>query len=224
MRDLTEALNKRIIKKSMLEAFGFKKNGGTYEYREFIADGKFEVYIYISDDKNCSKVVDVENEFEYALVDVEDAVGEFVGNIRAEYDRVMHNFFEKCTRKDVFKTKQSKMLIEYIGSKYGDELEFLWEKFDDNAVWRNKENNKWYATLFTILPDRIGIEKDGVAEVTNVMYKKGCVEEIINNKTVFPAYHMNKQSWITIKLDDEVDMNYVFELIDNSYKLSCEKK
>ena len=25
MRDLTEALNKRIIKKSMLEAFGFKK-------------------------------------------------------------------------------------------------------------------------------------------------------------------------------------------------------
>ena len=34
---------------------------------------------------------------------------------------------------------------------------------------------------------------------------------------------MNKNSWITIKLDDSVPNKKIFELIDNSYNLSLEK-
>lgn len=34
---------------------------------------------------------------------------------------------------------------------------------------------------------------------------------------------MNKNSWITIKLDDSVEIERIFELIDNSYNLSLEK-
>ena len=33
---------------------------------------------------------------------------------------------------------------------------------------------------------------------------------------------MNKKSWITIILDDSVDINYIYELIDNSFDLSVE--
>ena len=34
---------------------------------------------------------------------------------------------------------------------------------------------------------------------------------------------MNKNSWITIKLDDSIAIERIFELIDNSYNLSLEK-
>ena len=34
---------------------------------------------------------------------------------------------------------------------------------------------------------------------------------------------MNKNSWITIKLDDSVETERILELVNNSYKLSLEK-
>lgn len=45
--------------------------------------------------------------------------------------------------------QQSQELIDYVRQTYGDELEFLWKKFDDNAVWRRKDTKKWYAALLT---------------------------------------------------------------------------
>ncbi len=34
---------------------------------------------------------------------------------------------------------------------------------------------------------------------------------------------MNKDNWITIKLDNSVKTEIIFELLDNSYNLSLEK-
>ena len=34
---------------------------------------------------------------------------------------------------------------------------------------------------------------------------------------------MNKNSWITIRLDGSMDNKEIFKLIDNSYQLSLEK-
>ncbi|MBR3153114.1 MAG: MmcQ/YjbR family DNA-binding protein, partial [Clostridia bacterium] len=47
---------------------------------------------------------------------------------------------------------------------------------------------------------------------------------IIDNKKIFPGYHMNKKSWITIKLDNSVETEEIIHLIDNSYELSLGKK
>ena len=35
---------------------------------------------------------------------------------------------------------------------------------------------------------------------------------------------MNKDSWITIKLDGSVKTEEIFQLIDNSYNISLEKR
>ncbi|MBR2704102.1 MAG: MmcQ/YjbR family DNA-binding protein [Clostridia bacterium] len=223
MRDLNNNLKKSIINYNKLSNFGFSEEKGVYLYKELILEGEFEVQIFIENDKKYSKVIDIESNEEYALVDIEDAVGEFIGTVRYEYDKVINRFIEECTKKEIFKAKQSKELIKYIKEKYGDELEFLWEKFDDNGIWRCKKNNKWYATLFTVSGDKLGINSSKIIEVSNVMYEKDKVQEIIDNKTIFPAYHMNKRSWITIKLDDEINMETVYELIDNSYEI-CNNK
>ena len=46
---------------------------------------------------NNSKVIDLESNEEYALVDIEDAVGEFIGTVRSEYDKVINRFIKECT-------------------------------------------------------------------------------------------------------------------------------
>ena len=224
MRDLELLLKKKSIDYKKLKKFGFVKQNNLFVYKEQILDDEFEVQIYIDKTKKFSRVIDIENEDEYALVDVDDAVGEFVGNVRSEYDRVLNKFLEECTHKEIFKTRQAKLLIEYIREKYGDELEFLWEKFDDNAIWRNKNSKKWYATLFTVTANKLGLKDNELIEVSNVMFQKDNVDNVIDNKTIFQAYHMNKRSWITIKLDDDTNMDMVYELVDNSYELSSGKK
>ena len=62
-------------------------------------------------------------------------------------------------------------------------------------------------------------------------------EEYINVKTepdysdflrnsfnyIIPAYHMNKEHWNTIIISKEVDESLVYELIEQSYKLTKNK-
>ena len=69
----------------------------------------------------------------------------------------------------------------------------------------------------TVKKDRLGFKTDETVEVMNLTAPKEKVPQIIDNKTFFPAYHMNKQSWFTILLENVDDYGQVFDLIDNSY-------
>ena len=175
------------------------------------------------DSKMTSKLVDMENDDEYILVDIQDSVGEFVGNVRENYENELKKIIAECTEKDVFKNNQTKDVIKYVKEKYEDDLEFLWEKFDDNAIIRNKINNKWYVLILTVSERKLGIDSDNVIEIIDLRYQKDTIKSFVDNKKIFLGYHMNKNSWITIKLDNSVENEEIFELIDNSYHLSLNK-
>lgn len=40
-----------------------------------------------------------------------------------------------------------------------------------------------------------------------------------NHADIIPGYHMNKKHWNTVRIDNELDDEMVFELIDHSYDL-----
>ena len=75
-----------------------------------------------------------------------------------------------------------------------------------------------------ISKQKLGIESEKIAEVIDIRCKKDEVENIVDNKKIFPGYHMNKKSWITIKLDNSIKTDKIEELIDNSYNLSLDGK
>ena len=111
----------------------------------------------------------------------------------------------------------SDILLDYIKEKYSDEPEYLWEKFPDNAVFRNKNNQKWYAAILTVQRGKVGLEGDGKCEVIDL---KGPLEKLaalIDNKNFLPGYHMNKKHWYTIRLDGSVNLDEIFKHIDSSY-------
>ena len=224
MRNLKERLKNRTIDYEKLIKYGFVNDKDVYTYKTNIYHNQFELNIFFSEEKQYSKLIDIENKEEYALVDIEDSSGEFIGKLKEEYECIIEDIITNCTNKEIFKSIQAINIINYIKKKYNDELEFLWEKFDDNAIWRNKQNNKWYALLLTVSKNKLGIESGDIIEIIDLRYQKEKIEEIIDNKNIFPGYHMNKKSWITIKLDNSVDIKQIYKLIDNSYKISIGNK
>ncbi len=217
-------LRNRVINNNDLIKYGFEKQEEKFSYSKKIYNNQFEIIMELKNNKMTSKLIDLMNEEEYVLVDVQESVGEFVGKVRQEYEGEIQKIIEKCSSKEVFKNKQSKEIIEYIKQKYNDELEFLWEKFDDVAIWRNKQNEKWYGLIMKISEQKLGIESEKIAEVIDIRYQKDEVQNVVDNKKIFPGYHMNKKSWITIKLDNSIKTDKIKELIDNSYNISLKKK
>ena len=223
MRKLESDLKNRKVDINKLLNYGFIKEKNQYIFKDRMFNDQFEVIVWIIDDVMYSKVIDIENYDEYILVYIQNFNGEFVGKVRKEYENKLIDIIEKCTISEIYKNKQSKEIIEYINNKYNDKLEFLWEKFDDNAIWRNKENNKWYGALLKVSGKKLGIDSDEIVEIIDLRYQKENIINIIDNKKVFKGYHMNKNNWITIILDDSMKIKDILDLIDNSYKLSLKK-
>ena len=221
MRDLTKSFLNKTIDYQKLLKYGFLKINNYYVYENNIYDNHFKVVVEISKDIKRSKVVDLVTNQEYILVDIKDADGSFVYKVREEYQNILNDIIKNCSVPNVFKSVQAKKVIKYVNEKYNDDLEYLWEKFPNNAIFRNKNNNKWYVLLLVLPESKLKLESDKIIDVLNLRYDKN--ENIINNQNIFEGYHMNKKNWITIKLDGSVNLNKIYKLIDNSYNISLKK-
>ncbi len=224
MRNLNKELMTRKIAYDSLLPYGFNMNDGNYTYEKNILDDTFKVIININGDNITSKLIDLSLDDEYLMVDIEDAVGEYIGKIKTIYNDIINNVIENCTIIDIFKGMQTKEIIDYIKEKYHDEMEYLWTKFPDNAICRNKINQKWYGIIMTVAENKLGLSGKNKIEIIDLRYQKDKINNIIDNKKIFAGYHMNKQSWITIKLDNSVSTDELCKLIDNSFTLSIDNK
>ena len=90
MRNLEFRFNKLSIDYKKLEEYGFTKKENSYIYETTIENNEFKVIISISDTRKYSKLIETEVDSEYALVDVESATGDFVGNLRNQYENVIN--------------------------------------------------------------------------------------------------------------------------------------
>lgn len=243
MKDLNKLfLKSRTVDFDRLNKFGFKKVKENYIFEKRIQSGDFSIIIEVTKNEVISKVIDNFDASEYALVDVEDSSGKFVGKIKEEYEKVLNEFVEKCTLLDSFKSSSSKKIISYVKEKYEDDLEFLWEDYD-GAVFRNKDNKKWYGVMMKIkeksfvtstmkrmkqdgivsnhpLLNKKDFSDDKYIEVIDLHVDKSLSKELIDYETIFPGFHMNKDSWITIILDKDVKLKEVYKLLDDSYQMT----
>ena len=212
--------NKKLNKEKLV-SFGFEEHNGSYYYYTDLLDGQMRMNITVLYDGNVStEVIDNNSGEEYILHNIADATGAFVGQVKAEYDAVLEEISSKCFETDVFKSEQAKRLIQYVREKYGDELEFLWMKFSDNAIWRRKDTNKWYAALLIVSKRKLGIDSDKTVEILDLRIKPEKLDELLDNKKYFAGYHMNKKHWYTICLDDSVSFEEICERVAISYTLA----
>lgn len=223
MRNLENYFKDRKINYNRLIEYGFILKEDNYYYEKIINDGVFKIVIEINKQQKIAKVIDLLNDQEYNLVDVKGATGNFVGKIKEIYEALINDIIDKCSDVDVFKSKQTIAIINYVKAKYDNDLEFLWKKSPKNAIWRNQNNRKWYGAVLVISKNKLKIESNEMVEILDLRYQKNDIKNIIDNYKIFPGYHMNKDNWITIILDGRVELEEIYQLIDNSYQLSLHK-
>ena len=178
MRNLEDYLKIRTINYKSLIKYGFKKDDKGYLFEKDILDGSFCVLIRVSENEKYSKVIEKDLEEEYVLVDVEEAVGEFVGKVRFEYEKVLKDMIEKCTKLELFKEKQTKEIIQAVYDTWSDNLEFLWDKFESTAIVRNENTEKWYGLFMRIKADRLGIDSEKAICIGNG-YDDICMTDVV---------------------------------------------
>lgn len=211
--------NKRYNTKKLAE-YGFKSSKKGYLYETELLDGQFVLNVNIDNDGNLSTETIEKDTGDLYTLHLTYSEGSFVGQIRDEYNSVLKDIAENCYEMEIFKYEYSYKVIDYIKAKYNDDVEYLWEKFPDNAIARRKDNKKWYLAILTVGKDKLGFDSKENVEVIDLRAKPEEIQSMIKDSSIYPGYHMNKKHWISIILDGSVDLEEIYKRIDESYVLA----
>ena len=126
-------------------------------------------------------------------------------------------------REEIFRSEETLRTIRHIRASWGCEPEFLWEKFPDYAVFRRQDNAKWYAVILTVQAGKLGLADEGRTEILDIRADAETMARALDFDHYFPGYHMNKRTWLTVRLDGNVPFGEIAPLIARSYELAGKK-
>lgn len=81
----------------------------------------------------------------------------------------------------------------------------------ESVTIKHKKNNKWFALIMNV-KGKLYLNVKTNPDYSDIL--RSTYEYII------PAYHMNKEHWNTIIIDEKVDKRIVEELVKQSYELT----
>ena len=202
-------------------AYGFVENGEVWTDSCQILQGGFVMIVSITADNVSFQVFDQETGDLYPQVHMQSMTGSFVGSVREACLEILYQIRKACFDVQDFICPQTKRIMAQVQEKYGDQLEYLWEKSPDTAVLRHEGNQKWYAVLMRIPWDKLEKGREGLVEAVNIKHDQ--VADLLSQKGIYPAFHMNKRYWISVAFDDTLSDSAVLELIEKSWNLTSKK-
>lgn len=117
-----------------------------------------------------------------------------------------------------------KELESYIIENYNVEPDYPWVKYPNYEVFRHRGSRKWFALIMEIRSAKLGLPGEGMLDILNLKCDPLLIGSLRTAPGFFPAYHMNKESWITLALDGSVPEDQIKALLDMSYELTKDKK
>lgn len=215
-----EIFQRSTIQFDRLLKYGFVKEEQKFKFSKNILKDTFRVQITVTESgKVMVNVYDLAFQEEYTNYRIETQTGEFVGRIRRELELLLRNIKEQCTTTEYFKSSQANRIAKKIQEKYGDIPEFAWEDSPGFGIFRHSNHQKWYGLIMNISKTKLGGEEKEV-EIINLKLTKPNVQSLQNQKGYYKAYHMNKENWISILLDDTLLDEEIMKWIDESYQLT----
>ncbi len=202
-------------------AYGFVENWEVWTYSCQILQGDFVMTVSITPDNVSFQVFDRETGDLYPQVHMESMRGSFVGSVRESCLEILYQIRKACFDVQDYICPQTNRIMAQVQEKYGNQLEYLWEKSPDTAVLRHEGNQKWYAVLMKISWDKLEKVREGQVEAVNLKHDQ--VADLLSKKGIYPAFHMNKRYWISVALDDTLSDEEVLELIERSWSLTIKK-
>ena len=202
-------------------AYGFVESSRVWTYSCMILQGDFVMNVSVTDGKLAFQVFDQETGDLYPQVHMESMRGSFVGSVREACLEILYQIRKACFDVQDFICPQTKRIMAQVQEKYGNQLEYLWEKSPDTAVLRHEDNQKWYAVLMRIPWDKLEKGREGLVEAVNLKHDQ--VDDLLSQKGIYPAFHMNKRYWFSLALDDTLSDEEVLDLLETSWNLTLKK-
>ena len=151
----------------------------------------------------------------YALFDMPNAHGAFIAALREEVQQIIDNIKSKC-----FETNDLKDdYIAWIKNQFGAEPDYPWPDDAPYSFVFRCPNEKWFALVMRIKYRQLGLNGDEEVWVVNIKAEQDTIPTLIDRKSIFPAWHMNKKHWITVLLTAATDFEKLCELTQKSYEL-----
>ena len=213
-----ELFRKTKIDLDKITKYGFKKEKTLYIYSKNIMNNTFRIDVEINDENIVkAKVVDLSINEEYTNIRIEENAGSFVNQVKEEFKKVLKDIRDNCFIKKDFIYEQSNRIAKAIKEKYGDDPEFEWEKFPGYATFRNKNSKKWYGIIMNVDKNKLDKKSNGEIEIIDIKLNSSKINKLLKLDGFYPAYHMNKKSWISIILNDTISDEDIMNLIEESY-------
>ena len=110
-------------------------------------------------------------------------------------------------------SSQRERITQYIQDTYGTQAEYLWADSPGNAIFRHSASKKWYAAMMRVLPEKLGFTGEEPLDVMDIKCSTIMIGSLLSTKGFLPAYHMNKNHWISIVLDGSVSDDQITPLL-----------
>ena len=111
-------------------------------------------------------------------------------------------------------------LTKIISQQYGAEPEYLWASAPDYAVFRHGHNRKWFAVIMDVPARVLGLDDPQKLDIVNFKCDPFLIGSLLQQEGFFPAYHMNKSTWISAALDGSAPDDDILMLLDMSFDLT----
>ena len=210
-------LEKYKLSDDILVNFGFQFEENILVFKRNILNDEFRMEIKLISTDFEIEVYDLDLDEVYSLFSVDSANGEIVTAIREEVKDVLEKI----------------LCLESI--IYEDVLRYVKERYNSTTVKPFKSNpnikalvtpkDKWYALFLDVEYNKLQKDSlvDSKVKIVNLKHLSSEISTVIDNRNIFPSYHMNKNHWISVVLDNNIDIEYVKGLIELSYALANNK-
>ena len=114
----------------------------------------------------------------------------------------------------------------FIAENFGVLRESVFAKYPQYGVFRQKDNQKWFALLMDAPVQKFELSANAKAKfrgeilVLNLKCRPDLAHILIDGEKILPAYYMNKKHWISVNLSCDIGKNVVCDLITQSFELT----
>lgn len=214
---------KRWLKDAML-AYGFKQDGHAFLLEKDFLHGDFKALLSVTDQGEVSgRVVDGMTGEEYDQLRRETG-GAYVHMVKSAYEALLKEIAEACCTDVLFASDQANRLTGWIREEFNINPDYPFDQstsYRSYGVFRHEKNRKWFALIMNVR--KSVVDKGSCQDMVDIINlkiepKKG--DSLHQMPGIFPAYHMNHRTWISVLLDDTVTDEKIMSLIETSFALT----
>ena len=115
-------------------------------------------------------------------------------------------------------------VFEYVKKTYKIKPDYPFPIAPSYPVLRHPDNRKLFALIMDVPRNRLGLDGEEQVDILNLKCSAALSGSLREQPGILPAYHMHRDSWVTVLLDGTVPVEDICPLIDLSFTLTADQK